>query len=49
MDETDPGIEIPDDLYIALVEQAEANQRTPIEELRVILPAAIEQASDDAP
>ena len=49
MDETDPGIEIPDDLYIALVEQADANQRTPIEELRVILTAAIEQASDDAP
>lgn len=48
MDENDPGIEIPDDMYAALVEQAEANQRTPIEELRVILTTAIEQASDDA-
>lgn len=47
MDDDDPGIAIDDDLYAALVGQAEANKRTPVEELRVILSAAIEQASDD--
>ncbi len=48
MDENDLGIEISDDLYAALAQQAEANQRTPEEELCAILTAAIEQASGDA-
>lgn len=47
MDDADLGIEISDDLYAALAQQAEANQRTPEEELRAILTAAIEKASGD--
>jgi len=48
MDDDDRGIEISDELYAALAEQAEANQRTPEEELCAILTAAIEAASGDA-
>ncbi len=49
MDETDRGIEIPDDLAAFLIEQAEANQRTPVEELRAILIDAIEDAPATPP
>ncbi|MEY8834794.1 hypothetical protein AB9K29_16760 [Phaeobacter italicus] len=48
MDDDDRGIEVSDELYAALTEQAEANQRTPEKELCAILTAAIEAASDDA-
>ena len=47
MDDTDHGIEISDELYAALAQQAETNQRTPEEELCVILSAAIEAAEND--
>lgn len=51
MDDNEPGIPIDDNLYAALAQQAEANQRTPVEELRAILTAAIAalKASPDNP
>lgn len=48
MDDDDLGIEIPDELYAALVEQAGANGRTPEEEARVILITALEALSEDS-
>ena len=48
MDDDDLGIEVSDELYAALAQQAEANGRTPEEEARVILIAALEALSDDS-
>lgn len=47
MDDNNPGIEVSDELYTALAQQAEANQRTPDEELCAILKAAIEAATEN--
>ena len=41
MDNADLAIDVSDDLYAALIRQAEANRRTPDDEARAILIAAL--------